>query len=267
MLPNFLIIGAARSGTTWLSKNLMLHPEVFMSEKKEIHFFDIHFKEGLDFYEKHFEQSEKYLVRGEASPSYLHTPEVAKRIKETLGDIKLIVALRNPVDRLYSRYWNSKAKSDGQTEMSFEEKIAQKPEFIEEGYYDIHLERFLNLFSKSNIHIVFFEEIESNGEQVMQGVYKFLGVDSAFLSPVRDIKINAAANKGTLGKSKALEYISKILRKFGWHKVSYSLQNKNLTELEPMKLITKQMLMDNHYTEHNANLATLIDVNLDSWNC
>lgn len=106
MLPNFLIVGAARAGTTSLYYYLKQHPDVFMSPKKEIDFFDVdkNFEKGLDWYERYFEGYTGQKAIGEASPLYMYLEKVPKRIAKVIPDVKLIFILRNPVDRAYSHY-------------------------------------------------------------------------------------------------------------------------------------------------------------------
>ena len=113
MLPTFLVIGAPRSGTTWIARNLREHPEICLSKKKELHFFDRdeNYERGIAYYESFFTRcSEQQHAIGEATPDYIHVPVAAKRIKEHLPHAKLIVSLRNPRDRVYSRDWNARGK-------------------------------------------------------------------------------------------------------------------------------------------------------------
>ncbi|MBA3731354.1 MAG: sulfotransferase domain-containing protein, partial [Gammaproteobacteria bacterium] len=107
MLPNFLIIGASRCGTTWMANNIKSHPDVFMPPKKELHFFDASFDKGWDYYASFFPDKKcaRYRAIGEATPAYLYMPQVARLIKSRLPDVKMIVSLRNPIDRAYSQYW------------------------------------------------------------------------------------------------------------------------------------------------------------------
>jgi len=102
--PTYIGIGAMKSATTWLSECLRYHPEIFISSPKEIHFFSINYDKGMNWYLKHFNKSSNYKSKGEFSVSYLSHPEASKRIKKNLGEIKLLVSLRNPVERFISHY-------------------------------------------------------------------------------------------------------------------------------------------------------------------
>src|SRR5437588_302768 len=114
LLPDFLIIGTQRGGTTSLERYLDAHPCVGAAANKDLHFFDRRFHKGLAWYRGHFPtRIEKYyaerlrgqaFVTGEASPSYLFHPYAPKRVAKAMPDVKLIVLLRNPVDRAFSQY-------------------------------------------------------------------------------------------------------------------------------------------------------------------
>ena len=136
VLPDFLIIGAARSGTTSLYSYLADHPEVASGSRKEIGFFDRGFGRGLLWYRAHFPTilatrfrrltGGKPLLTGEATPEYLFHPHVPKRVAETLPNAKLIVLLRNPVERAYSHYHLQ--IRNGFESLSFEEAVEREEE-------------------------------------------------------------------------------------------------------------------------------------------
>ena len=136
VLPDFLIIGAARSGTTSLYQYLTEHPSIIPGVGKEIYFFDKKFKKGINWYKSFFptkfsmaiikNKQKTKCITGEATPRYLHYPHAPKRIFEFLPKIKLIVLLRNPIDRAYSHY--QMEVSSGNEELSFEESIEKEEE-------------------------------------------------------------------------------------------------------------------------------------------
>ena len=108
MLPDFLIIGAQKAGTTYLYHLLTRHPYVAPATQKEVHYFDVHFGKGDDWYRSHFPrptwQEDRRIFTGEASPYYLYHPHAARRASQVVPHVKLIALLRNPVDRAYSDY-------------------------------------------------------------------------------------------------------------------------------------------------------------------
>jgi hypothetical protein len=135
VLPHFLIIGAQRAGTTSLYYHLVGHPQVRAATSKEVYYFDFHWRRSLWWYRSHFplagtteggSGSDRRRITGEASPSYLFCPPVAPRVALRLPEVKLIVLLRNPVDRAYSQYWHE--IRSGRESCSFREAIAREDE-------------------------------------------------------------------------------------------------------------------------------------------
>jgi hypothetical protein len=136
MMPDFIIVGAQRAGTTSLYRYLTAHPSVVAASRKEVHFFDIGYHEGLSWYRSHFplrarkryrERMRGRLFRtGEASPYYMFHPHALRRIAAALPHVKLIAILRNPIDRAYSQYHHE--VRGGHERLPFEEAIDREPE-------------------------------------------------------------------------------------------------------------------------------------------
>jgi len=132
MLPDFIIIGVQRGGTTSLYKYMTKHPKIIPALKKEIHFFDNKFGKGLSWYESQFMQNPFFCllkrkrksedtITGEASPYYIYHPHVPKRISKILPNVKLIAILRNPIERAFSHY-NHEVRL-GAEKLSFEDAL------------------------------------------------------------------------------------------------------------------------------------------------
>jgi hypothetical protein len=265
MLPNFLVIGAPRAGTTWIAKNLSEHPSVFVPFKKEIHFFDSHYDRGQAFYESFFDDAGQAEAVGEATPAYLHKPEVAERLHAMLPNARLIVSLRNPVERVYSRYWKSRGRYSENENLTFEEKLASKPLFIEEGFYIDHLERYLALFPREQMLFLFFDDLKSNPERFMADIYRFIGVDETFKSALVDHQINAGAGQKLLVRSQAAFWTGRACRYIGLHGLAQWLEKSNAAELPPMAESTRRKLIET-YSEKNRRLAELTGRDLSHWN-
>ena len=147
-LPDFLIIGAQKCGTTFLYQKLVQHPRVKPAFLKEVHYFDLNFRKGNNWYRSHFplqlSNSRKYIT-GEASPYYLFHPHAARRASVIVPDAKLIVLLRNPVDRAYSHYQHQVKHVSGKARetLAFEEAIeaeekilpAEVSKMLQDEYY------------------------------------------------------------------------------------------------------------------------------------
>src|SRR5919106_2306555 len=103
-LPNFFIAGTMRSGTTSLTRYFDDHPQVYLAPTKEIHFFDLKYERGLDWYGTHFSGANGAPAVGEATPSYVYLRDAVDRMAATVPDARIVVTLRNPVDRAYSHF-------------------------------------------------------------------------------------------------------------------------------------------------------------------
>lgn len=202
-LPDFLVIGAARSGTTSLYHYLKSHPQVYLPAKKhpEPHFFlkNEEYKKGIDYYSnKYFKNVNHNKKAGEISTSYIYQPYVAKRIKKHLTNVKIIAMLRNPIERSFSNYVFT--YNNGLDSLSFEEAILQEKErianpgtqfhaevqpyaYMDRGRYYKQLTEYLKLFSPDQIHIILFEDFIQKTLEELKKVFNFLGVDSTFTPP------------------------------------------------------------------------------------
>jgi len=265
-LPNFLVIGAARSGSTWISRNLARHPDVFIPREKELHFFDRRYDEGIEAYRAHFRASGAEKAIGEATPAYLHTEAAAPRIRAHLPDAKLIACLRDPIDRLYSRYWNARGRFSHNKDVSFERKIEEKPEFIREGYYAEHLQRFYALFPRDQLLVLLYDDLVSDPRGLLTRIYRFLGVDESFSSDLADLKINAGASQKLVVRSRPLYWAGKALSRLGRHRLALRIQEANSGKLPPLPSSTRSWLLEKYYRRRNERLAALLGVDLSHWN-
>lgn len=194
--PDFLIIGAQKCGTNSLYYYLMQHPSIEPATQKEVHYFDLNFAKKLQWYQSHFPKITSGILTGEASPYYIFHPLVAERILEVYPDIKLIVLLRNPVDRTISHYyWEVKL---GCESLSFSEAIAAEStrlegeveKILQDGnYYSFNhqhytylsrsiyveqLEKWTSIFPKEQFLILKSEELFDRPAPSMNKVFEFL---------------------------------------------------------------------------------------------
>ena len=202
--PNFIIAGFPKCGTTSLHHYLEEHPEVYMPTQKELHFFTCNILSKLNkgpndaiVKKTQINSSEKYLnfyksVRneiaiGDASPSYINYPSQFKKIKEYLNDPKVIIILRDPIDRAYSNYLH--LKREHRETLTFEEAIFKEDERKTNKYSDFWYYKFNSTYydkiikakeTFSNVLILTSEELSNNGEATLKNVYKFLEVDDTF---------------------------------------------------------------------------------------
>ena len=266
MLPNYLVIGAARCGTTWLAKNLTQHPEIFMHSKKALHFFENDYDKGIDWYEQKFNNaSENVKAVGEASPVYMYNEDIAELIKKHMPNVKLIVTLRDPVDRAYSHYsFRERERQLENQPLTFEQKIEATPRLIETGLYAKKLKRYYDLFPKENILIILYDELKKDPEQYLKRVYEFLGVNAEFISPLLENEINSSSSK--LGKFHALYLLNRILVKIGLFRIAELVCKFNKkVEFEPVNIKTREMLLEKYFLDDLEKLEKMINMDLSEW--
>jgi hypothetical protein len=206
VLPNFLIIGAARSGTTSLYDCLRSHPDVYLPQEKrpEPHFFykSGEFARGLAYYEqRYFGGWQGECAVGEASTSYLFGADVPERVHATLPGVRLICLLRNPIDRAFSSYWHTVA--GGLETLTFEDALVAEEQrhadlagtplgevapfaYVARGRYFEQLNRWLRFFPRERFKIVLFDDFVARPGQAVADVLAFLAVDPALL-PARAV--------------------------------------------------------------------------------
>jgi hypothetical protein len=186
VLPNLLVIGAMKAGTTSLHYYLSLHPEIFMSEEKEPTFFTVekNWHKGLEWYESHFPVEAR--VRGESSPDYTKFPaiaDVAARIHSVLPDARLIYLVRDPIERIISHYLD--AYSFGRVNGTLDEELKdiEQNHFVNCSRYYFQLEQYLEHFAPRQILVLVSEDLRDDRASTMRNAFRFLGVDDSFSSP------------------------------------------------------------------------------------
>jgi len=199
-LPNLLIIGAAKAGTTSLHSYLSLHPEIFMSKQKELNFFDDRgrWNKGVEWYRSNFNST--FLVNGESSPQYSRYPRnagVPERIRRVLGTPKLIYLVRDPVERIVSFYRHMAERSPATPR--FCELLARietdSEEYVQGSSYYLQLTQYLEHFPRDAILVVLQERLRDARRETLKTIFRFLGVDVDFWSHQFDRQLNIAEEK------------------------------------------------------------------------
>jgi Sulfotransferase family len=218
-LPNFFIIGAAKSGSTSLHEYLAQHPQIYMSFPKELNFFsfvdsipsfsgppcdsgnptflDRLRREKYELsittwqnYRKVFARVRSEKAIGESSVSYLYFPRAGEKIHQVLPDARLIAILRDPVERAFSKYRQLR-RTDAEPLISFEQALAAEAGrmqqnwspawfYIDRGFYHRQLKRYYELFDRRQIHVVLYDEFTKNPAKVLQSIFVLLEVDTDF---------------------------------------------------------------------------------------
>lgn len=214
---DFIGIGASKSGTTWMGHMLEDHPELCMSFPKEAHFFnDImtyrnrinepNYHKGLSWYRKHFNHCGEGKIIGDITPRYLTDPVVPARIKAHNPEVKLFVFMRNPADRIESHY-NFVKYFVQKEDRPMDQAVKEEPEFIETCLYFKNISRYLEHFPKEQIFLVWFEDIRENPEELLERIFRYLGVDPSY----RPKKMNEKSNQSRISNFKGLQDFIRVV--------------------------------------------------------
>ncbi|WP_263810689.1 sulfotransferase family protein [Salinibacter pepae] len=187
MRPDFIIVGAMKSGTSTLAHYLRQHPEIYMPDD-EVHFFYEegrgHWQKGVTWYEAQFQEASVKQIVGEKTPTYSYLPAIPKRIHDLLPDIKLIWVFRNPVDRTYSNYWH--AVCQGTERSGFAEAVRREDErdkwkgYVRRSQYSDQVDRYLDYFDRDQMYFSLFEDLKGDPEALLEEVFHFLEVDPKY---------------------------------------------------------------------------------------
>lgn len=300
-LPDFLIIGAGKSGTTSLDNYLKQHPDVFMSPVKEPDFFaydriDLSTldKDALAHYHTSITKIEDYLplfkaakpnqVVGETSNTYLVVEGTAETIKDYIPDVKLIAILRQPTERLYSRYLHL-AREEELPSKNFEDVLDRnsiwwvRNDLVKEGFYHKNLSRYYNLFPKENIRVYLNEDLKKDSNAIMKDMFEFIGVE-----PLESINDSVKYNKSgfiknkfydkTLGHNSVIKLAvkkitptlvyNKVKDNIWLQKVINNLKNRNLEQPKLDKAL-HQKITNDIYADDIKKLQNLINRDLSHW--
>jgi hypothetical protein len=185
VLPDFAYIGTSKAGSTWLFNALAGHPEVYLASNKGLYFFDQHFDKGQQWYLDQFRGAGDRPAVGEISHSYLSSPQAPARIAELNPDMRLLVCLREPVDRAFSDYLD--LVKNGQYDGPFTAALEQFPRLLDRGRYATHLQRYLDIFPQEQLHVSLFDDLRTDPQAYADEVFGFLGVRRLELPPA-DLK-------------------------------------------------------------------------------
>jgi hypothetical protein len=175
-LPNFLYVGPDKAGSSWLHEILLKHPDVYLTPAKDLYFFDRYYDRGTEWYAAQFRDARGEAVVGEVCQDYLFHPEAADRIRATLGPaVKVMVSLRDPVERAWSSYLYMRKHGIGPA--TFAEALRTRPELLEHGRYGTGLARFLAHYPRELVHVALFDELERDPQAYLDAVTDFLEVD------------------------------------------------------------------------------------------
>jgi sulfotransferase family protein len=245
-LPEFLILGAQKAGTTALYAYLRWHPAITGPAWKEVSYFDRHYRRGVRWYRGQFPLRPGDRLVGEASPGYLFHPLAPKRVKATVPEARLIVLLRDPVDRALSHYHHEVAL--GREPLTFEQAVEAEPErtrgeeerllrepdyfshpwwdytYLARGRYAEQLERWLAVFPREQVLVVASNDLAAEPGQTYARVLEFLGASAQELDSYPRVYEQRYGEMGPDTRRRLAEYFAEpnrrlyelLGRDFGW---------------------------------------------------
>jgi hypothetical protein len=287
MLPNFLIIGAPRSATTYLARCASEHPEIYVAFSDEygsgdVHFFDVctpvslqeNFKRGIEWYEQLFAAVSGETAVGEKTVHYLSDPKAPQLVKEYLPGVRLIAILRNPVDRAYSEFVYSEGRIPEHVDFldaCFSES-SEHHGLLEVGCYYEQIQRYLRCFDRSRLLILLYDDLQVDALATLQEVFEFLGVDGTYAPAQRHQRINATLSEHHLSfhlrragrfvkrRFPGLFLAARQSRLTRWveEKVGRDSDVDAGAPLYPSLAAQERTVLLNHYYHHNRRLSELL---------
>lgn len=284
-LPNFMIIGVAKAGTTSLFHYLDQHPQVFMCPMKGTNFFG--YEDARDWrwadegeaplmrnfkvrtfaeYEASFAGATDEIAIGEASPQYFRCPNAAKRIHECIPGVKLVASLRNPANRAFSGFLMRTRRGEAVQEVH--KDLAPDSTHVKEGFYYRRLKRYFDIFPKEQMKIFLFEEFKTDPARIVADLFDFLGVDTSFV-PDTTVTHNPAAVPKIRFLNRLLYHpvfirTVKAVLPESLHGVAKQVQRQNLRAAPEFPSDLRTDLL-NHYREDILKLEALLDRDLSIW--
>jgi hypothetical protein len=188
--PDFVIVGATKSATTWLQRNLQQHSAVFMPGT-ETHYFSWHFDRGPAWYRAFFAPAAAHQIVGEKSTSYLDHPEAAQRLREALPEVRLVMQLRNPIERVWAHYCMDFRRGEVSADVDRHLRAdgVDGERLRAGGLYFRHVSRFFELFPREQLCVTLYDDLDREPASVLNRIRAHVGLASAAavaIEPVGD---------------------------------------------------------------------------------
>lgn len=271
-LPNFFLVGFEKSATTWLYNCLQEHPKIFLPpHRSEVHFFDRNYDKGIDFYRKFYRKSKNEKAVGDMTPSYIQDPNIARLIARNFPHAKIIISLRNPVDRLFSDYLHQNRNT--RTNIVLSDYLKNK-NYLERSLYYKKVKEYFNLFKKNEIFIIIFEKINQGQIELLQKIFRFLEVDDSFNPECINKKMNKYVKPRNIkiyhGIMGFLKYLRMKHNRYLDHIIEFikstGVKNLLVKEKERPRLDSKiRTQLSNYYKEDVKKLSQLTGINFHEY--
>ena len=296
-LPNFIVIGAAKAGTTSLHRYLGEHPEIFVPSRGEPSFF-AHEGQALNFigpgdddwsfvtdvreYRRLFVGAEGHAAVGEVSPRYLYFEQSCEKIKHYVPDARLIVILRHPVDRAYSHFLMNRDRQC-EPEPDFRKAIEKEDErerlgwgwdwrYVGAGLYYEQLQRYYRLFNRDRIKVFLYDDFKNEPDKFFGDLFDFLGTDPSF-RPDTTVRHREASLpripllRNFLGRPNAVKSLAaRVIPRPLFKGIKAEVASWNRIQPDPLFHGTRQEVFEHHFEDDCNKLEGLIGRDLSLWN-
>lgn len=265
---NFLIIGATKSATTWLQRALQSDPAIYMPNP-EIHYFSREYDRGESWYLSQFECSDPGRVIGEKSNSYLEEPAAAARVFDALPHARLILQLRNPVERAYSDYCMLYRRGEVSRKIDnyLDPQKAADQRFVSSGHYSEQLARYLKYFDKDRFLILLYEDVATAPEEQINRVRTFLDLPEAEFPTALQQKVkDKTAKRMPPGLLPILKPIKPLVEPLRGTAAFSSVASQLRREINyPVLSDTLRTRLTAHFAPYTDALEKMIDKDLSIW--
>lgn len=216
MKVDFIGIGAQKCASTWVHGVLSDHPEVGVYPGKEVDYFSDYYNRGYQWYERQLGDVNSVRIRGEVSTSYFTDSDTPGRVFLYNPNMRIVLSLRDPIERAYSNHLNEvKLRHLTGQNLEFENGLANNPMYLEQSHYGKHLARWLAIFPRDQILVIFQEEIRDAPFIQARNLYRFLGVAEDHQSWFLEKKVNESRIIRNAGVDHFLKYAGKFGRSIG----------------------------------------------------
>jgi hypothetical protein len=259
MKVNFIGIGAQKCASTWVHRVLSDHPDVAISLVKEIDFFSNYYDRGYQWYEKQLGDIGSAKAMGEVSPSYFSDTDTPDRVFLYNPGMRIVLSLRDPIERAYSSHLHEVRLGHltGQN-LDFEDGLENNPMYLVQSRYAQHLARWLAVFPRNQVLVLFQEDIRDDPLTQVQTLYRFLGLSEEHQSWFLGEKVNESRSIKNAGVDYFLKRLGRLGRSIGIGRVVEAVRKNDFVRhlrrrhneidlrqvIQPMRENTKARLQD-----------------------
>jgi hypothetical protein len=272
-LPDFLVVGPQKAGTSWIHRYFTIRGDVCLPRNvKETAFFDRFYDRGIPWYGGHFRNQKSYRRTGEVASTYFHDAHAPARILDELGPIPLIITLRDPACRAFSLYLH--LRRYGQTQLDFREAVRCFPVLLNSCRYATLVKRWIGTFGRDNLLILQQEHLANSPEAFASPIVQFLGLPEVELDPSLYQQINAAAVPPSFWLARISHWLADTTRAYGLYRTVAVAKALGLKPLifgrpgsKPLPALTDEDRdwMISQLRQEISELEEILDLDLSHW--